>query len=176
MKTTIASFIIALAVLHGCSTKTNESPVGPEELSSSAESDIKQVIQSTFDHVFSNLDTAAFDTYCTGDFLLLEDGMVMDADSVKRFLVGVIQPQLDQLRSQGRKVERINSFDFVKTTVSGNTAWVAYRNHASIVIDGNEVDRPHWLESAVLVNTSSGWKIQLLHSTVLKNESKKEPG
>ena len=122
------------------------------------EDQIKELISNSFQKIFSDLDPQALDTYCTQDFLLLENGEVWDMNKMRNYL--------DRASKQKSKVIRFNSFDFIEIKVEGKMAWVAYHNKAEFK-SGEEVVRElNWLESATAILTEEGWKLQLLHSTI----------
>lgn len=131
----------------------------------SDESAVMTVIKGSFDHIFSDLNPEVIENYFTSDFILLEDGKVWSNDSIRIFLTEQVLPHVEKLREENHHLERINHFDFIKISILGNTAWVAYRNTGVFKIDGDVVDEVHWLESATLVKTPQGWRIQMLHST-----------
>ncbi|AWV97992.1 nuclear transport factor 2 family protein [Arcticibacterium luteifluviistationis] len=120
---------------------------------------LKSLIQNSFDDIFSEQKKEKVTQYYTDDFLLLEAGVVWNMDSVYSYIE----------RANARKIkpERINTFDFLEIKVKGKTAWVAYQNYADIRIDGKSVVKLHWLESGSAIKTKEGWKLELLHSTVV---------
>jgi hypothetical protein len=69
-----------------------------------------------------------------------------------------------------RDLERINSFEFLKTEIKGEMACVAYKNKADVTFKGKRKVIT-WLESAVLVKEAKGWKLKMLHSTVLERKT-----
>ena len=125
----------------------------------------KQSVNETivkFFEGFSNRDINTIKKYSTHDFLLLEDAMNWNIDTIaKRF---------EQLKASGINFIRVNSFDFIRTEIKDNTAWVAYYNTANISRADKKVTIK-WLESAVLVRQGKEWRIQMMHSTP---EKKKE--
>lgn len=133
--------------------------------SATEEEAVKQVIEDAFNHIFSELNPDVIEDYFTPDFILLEDGKVWNNDSIRFFLREQVLPHVEKLKEENHTLERINRFDFIKISFSGNGAWVAYRNTGIFKIDGAMVDEVHWLESAVLKKTDKGWRVQLLHST-----------
>jgi ketosteroid isomerase-like protein len=121
--------------------------------------EIKQVIIHLFDGI-AEIDSGKIISYVTKDFLLLEDGLIWNTDS----LIRVLRP----LKSQDFK--RTNEFRFVSHEQSGNMTWVVYYNTAHIVFNGQNRDI-NWLESAVLVKEDNRWKVKVLHSTMLRKPS-----
>lgn len=131
----------------------------------STESDealIKGLIRDSFQDIFSNLDPETLGKYYTKDFILLENGEVWDMEMITNYM--------DRARQQENQPERINSFDFVEIQIEGNTAWTAYHNKASFEKEGEVVGEMNWLESATAIKTEEGWKLQMLHSTVVQNQ------
>lgn len=117
---------------------------------------VNQVLTRFFDGI-SALDIKLMKQYVTNDFLLLEAGDVWNMDTVAVYLN----------QSKTGSFSRTNHLNFIRTEITGNTAWVAYNNAADMNINGQKRN-VQWLESAVLVKDGKEWKIQLLHSTPLK--------
>lgn len=116
---------------------------------------VNQAVIRLFDGLAA-LDASLMKQYTTPDFLLLENGAVWTMDT----LLAKVAP----LKSTN--FSRINHLDFIRTEVTGNTAWVAYHNRADMVVNGQPSTR-QWLESASLVKQGNDWQISLLHSTVV---------
>ncbi|MDT0677098.1 DUF4440 domain-containing protein [Autumnicola musiva] len=126
------------------------------------EEQIKDLIISSFDDIFSDMDTEKLEKYYSDDFLLLENGEVWDMD--------IITSYMNRAKAQGAQPERINSFDFIEIKIWDKMAWVAYRNKAIFKKDDKVVNEMNWLESATAVFTENGWKLQMLHSTLIQDE------
>ncbi|WP_247237114.1 DUF4440 domain-containing protein [Telluribacter sp. SYSU D00476] len=95
----------------------------------------------------------------TEDFLLLEDGMVWNMDTLQvKFAV-----------TRPADYKRLNSFDFFNTVVKGNVAWTNYENTAVVTRNQKETTI-RWMESAILEKTRKGWRIRVLHSTVIRRK------
>ena len=120
----------------------------------SDESAVKQAVLDLFEGI-SNVDMNAIKTNVTNDFIILEQGVVWNMDSVQHIM--------NQFK--GLSYHRINKLDFFKTEVKGSSAWVAYNNAAEITINGRKASI-EWLESAFLVKENNKWKVKMLHSTV----------
>ncbi|RXK46551.1 nuclear transport factor 2 family protein [Aquirufa rosea] len=122
---------------------------------SSPESLQKPIIQ--FFEGFSQLSEKLIRENTTEDFVLLEDGMLWNNDTLATKIKG----------AKSMNFERKNTFKFIHSEERGDTAWLTYWNQADITVGGkNRVIR--WLESAVLVRQADRWKIRMLHSTPLK--------
>ncbi len=120
---------------------------------------VKKVIVDAF-QALADIDMTTFRSHCQPDFVLLENGEIWSADTLEARMKPYI----------GSGMKRVNTLDFVKTTVKGNTAWVTYQNRADIAVNGqNRTLR--WLESAVLEKEKKVWKLALLHSTVLPKKN-----
>ena len=125
-------------------------------------SHIKELIIKSFDEIWSELNSKNIDKYYTKDFLLLENGEVWNNDSIANYLDNAI------LKKPIRN--RVNSIEFIEIKVLKGMAWIAYRNQAIFSIENKIIRKAHWLESATAILTENGWKLEMLHSTVTKNE------
>lgn len=119
--------------------------------------EIQQLIQDSFDSLFSGYRAELLDRFYTPDFLLLEQGEVWDMEFIKTYL--------GDRSKNPTPVVRTNRFEFIKTEVFGNRAWVAYHNWATFTKEGTAPREVYWLESASAIRTSEGWRLELLHST-----------
>lgn len=120
------------------------------------QSKVNQIVTRFFDGM-AELDPDKIKSCITNDFLLLEDGVIWNMDT--------IVTKLNQRK--GASFSRINHLDFFQTEVYGNRAWTAYNNEADITFNGQKRN-VQWMESAVLVKEGEHWKIRMLHSTRLK--------
>lgn len=123
---------------------------------------VKQVIIDSFEDVLTNLELDKINDYYTEDFLLLENGEVWNNDSIRHYLSRAL--------ANDSKPIRTNKFEFIDVKIDGNSAWVAYQNYATFTLDDEVVTQIHWLESATAIKTVQGWRLEMLHSTVVKNE------
>lgn len=123
------------------------------------EQEIRDLIKDSFQEIFSENTKEKLPHYYTEDFLLLEDGEVWDMEIIKEYM--------DKAAEMDPMPERINAFDFIEVKISGDMAWTAYHNTAVFKMDDNVVGEMNWLESASAIRTPEGWKLQLLHSTVI---------
>jgi hypothetical protein len=117
---------------------------------------IKSAVANFFDGL-SEGDIAKMKAHTTTDFQLLEHGEVWNMDTLSFY---VSKP-----RPIGYK--RLNSFNFITVNQTGTNAWASYFNTASVSI-GEKQQTRKWLESVVLKKENGRWKIQLMHSTVMK--------
>ena len=123
---------------------------------------IKNLVIESFDEIWSKLDSKNIDKYYTKDFLLLENGEVWNNDSIAKYLDNAL------LRKPNPK--RINTIEIIEIKVANRMAWVAYQNYATFTIENTIIRKAHWLESATAILTENGWKLDMLHSTRIKNE------
>ena len=126
------------------------------------ESRIKELIIESFDEIWSKLNSKNIDKYYTKDFLLLENGEVWNNDSISNYL--------DHAVLKKPTPNRVNSIEFIEVKISNGMAWVAYKNQAIFSLDKKTIRKAHWLESATAILTKNGWKLEMLHSTRIKNE------
>ena len=142
-------------------TVITSSGVYSQTMNDTDTTDIQQAIVKLFDGI-AEIDSFKIAKHITKDFLLLEDGLIWNSDS----LVRVLKPMKSQ------QFKRSNEFRFIRHEVKDRMAWVVYNNTAYISF--NEQNREvNWLESAVLVKDSTGWKVKVLHSTMIAKPPKK---
>lgn len=126
------------------------------------ESQLKALIIKSFDDIWSALNSKNINKYYTQDFLLLENGEVWNNDTIAQYL--------DQAALKKPMPTRVNSIEIIDVKVSNGTAWIAYKNHAVFTVDHKIIRKAYWLESATAILTENGWKLDMLHSTRVKNE------
>jgi hypothetical protein len=150
-------------LLCACEPTVKADPVpqiNTAEIENPADTDsVEHLIELSFEDIWSDLDTARIRTHHTEDFILLENGVVWNNDSIVNYLVG------EQKRMIEGQYRRENRFDFVRSVQRGNTIWVAYQNNGTWIKGPDTLFRAHWLESAIAVKEKGQWKLQQLHST-----------
>ncbi len=152
------TFLLILSSVHLFAQNQNED-----------RTEVENLIQNSFDEIFSAYQAESLSKYYTEDFLLLEHGEVWTLDTIKSYL--------ERARTNPNPTVRTNRFDFIETKIFGDRAWIAYHNYATITRDGQVIQELYWLESATAIRTSSGWRLDMLHSTRAKDPSKTEkPG
>jgi len=117
-------------------------------------------VQQTIENMFAtltNADTAALKTFVTTNVHFYEYGQVWTIDSL-------IQKVIQSTSTPGFK--RINSFEFVNTSINKKTAWVTYYLQSIFTRNGKE-ETVKWMETVVLIKEGKDWKITVLHSTRL---------
>ncbi|WP_233553718.1 DUF4440 domain-containing protein [Algoriphagus lacus] len=124
---------------------------------SSDEKAVQDLIQNSFDAIFSEFDANQLGDFYTSDFILLEHGELWDMEFIRGYLSRAKQNQ--------NRPTRTNRFEFIQTVIEGNRAWVAYHNYATITQNGQVVRELYWLESATAIRTDKGWRLDMLHST-----------
>ncbi|UJH92795.1 nuclear transport factor 2 family protein [Antarcticibacterium sp. 1MA-6-2] len=152
MKTTLQLFFLMLLSV----------PVVAQNSVEDEEQQIKDLITNYFNDIFSKNEQDKLSDYQTEDYLLLENGEVWDTEIIKGYM--------EKAAARERSPERINTFKFIEVKVSGDLAWAAYHNNAVFKRDGEKLGEMNWLESATAIRTKDGWKLQMLHSTIVKKE------
>ena len=118
-------------------------------------------VQKTLTELFQSIadrDTAMLKNSCTADIILLENGLVWNLDTLVQKV----------LQSRAKDFKRINTLGFIETKVKGNFAWVTYNNQAEIIRNEQHITFVKWLETTILIKEANGWKVRVLHSTLLK--------
>ena len=118
-------------------------------------------VQQTIIKLFNALsirDSVSLKAHSTADITLYEYGQVWNIDTL--ILKAIVQ-------NQSTDFKRTNSFEFINTTVDKTTAWITYRLQSAITMDGKQL-MLQWLETVVLVKAKRQWKVNHLHSTLIK--------
>ena len=121
------------------------------------QANVQQTIIQLFD-ALSNRDSVSLKAHSTANITFYEYGQVWNMDTL--ILKAIVQ-------NQSTDFKRTNSFEFINTTVDKTTAWVTYRLQSSIIMDGKQL-MLQWLETVVLVKAKRQWKVNHLHSTLIK--------
>ncbi len=148
--TIMRKLAFAITLLCISSTVTSQSVTAKEQQT------IKQLVQDTFDDIWSKYDTSKLKTHHTEDFLLLENGQVWNNDTIANY-------QAKALKRPART--RINSFEFIQFEKYGESIWAAYHNYASFTGGEDGTQKAQWLESIVAIKTENGYKLKMMHST-----------
>ncbi len=120
----------------------------------------QQKVQHTVVGMFQAMaerDSSKTKSYCTADIMILENGIAWNLDTL---VLKISQPVAPDFK-------RINTIDFIATTVNENVAWTTYNNQADVTRNGKHVNIK-WLETAILIKQDKIWRIKVLHSTLIK--------
>ncbi len=118
---------------------------------------VQQTVIKLFD-ALSNRVSVSLKNYCAAEILLIEYGMIWNLDTLIYKAITL---------NQSTDFKRINTIDFINTSIHQSTAWVIYNLHSAITRDGKQ-SSVQWMETVVLVKDKSLWKIKVLHSTLIK--------
>lgn len=156
--------LLLIGITYSCETKINSETkknVQLTETQKQADIDsVKSLVSSSFQDIFSNLDSTAVSKYYTTDFILLENGAVWNNDSILHYTTK------NPMKKQG--VRRLNRFEYVKSVHNKNSIWLAYDNYAAFVKEKDTLGQAHWMESVIAVREDNIWKLQQLHSTIVR--------
>ncbi len=134
--------VTILVLISAC----NQKPVldSPEE--------VKKVLIDYFEGIENN-DYQKMIEVTTDNFLLFENGLVWNNDSIINFIKS--QPNM--------KVDF--SFDGFIINMGNSIANMSYLNHGSFVINDTINQDMYWIESASFTKKDKVWKMDFLHST-----------
>lgn len=152
---------LALCLLTACDPQAStEEPAGLDSATVAADIEaVHALIQDSFDDLWAGLDSAKIADYHTDDFILLENGVVWNNDSIRHYMAR-------ELRAVEREgYQRLNAFDFIKSVHRQQSIWVAYHNYGTWVKGTDTLGTAYWLESAVAIPQDGTWKLEQLHST-----------
>lgn len=149
------SLILITLLLISCQnteTGTQDRPITAEE---------KQVaqglIQGAFDDLWAGLDSTKISDYHTNDFIILEQGEIWDNQRITEYM-------RDKLAEADRPT-RTNRMEYISIDKYGESMQIAYYNHAEFTAADSLLGTARWLESALAVNTTEGWRLKMMHST-----------
>lgn len=126
-----------------------------QEKGLSEEVQIQNLVQESFDILFSTYDLDQLDKFYTPDIKILENGEIWDMDIIKGILTNA------KSRNSGT---RSNKFEFIETHVDHDMGYTVYHNYATFSKDGEVIREIHWIESVIAIKTKNGWRIKNLHS------------
>ena len=127
------------------------------------ETAVKQKIIDWY-RAFANprVDRAHYLSFMTEDYLLLENGELLDKAG-----------DLALLDAFPTDMVRTDRFDFRRVTIDGDRAELVYFLEADIT-DAKEGSRTRrWLESALMKRVGGQWRCNLLHSTRISTTARK---
>jgi len=118
---------------------------------------VQQSVINMFD-ALSNRDSVSLKKYCADDITLYEYGQAWNLDTLINKAIRL---------NTAPDFKRINTINFINTTVYNKVAWATYHNQADISMNGKQITIK-WLETVVLVKEQGRWKIKVLHSSLVK--------
>ena len=121
---------------------------------------VQEAVINFFEALF-NRDSIALKKYATTDIVLYEYGSVWNADTLIRKAIKL---------NTATDFKRINTINFISTTVDKNTAWASYNLFSEIISDGKK-NTKQWLETVIAIKKKKRWQIKVLHSTLIKKTS-----
>lgn len=116
----------------------------------------KEKVHQTMKSFFSALENRDWDllkSVSTDDMILVEHGLLWNNDSL-----------ISAMEKYWSGFNVSYSFDFIKTQVDCNTAWMVYKNHGIASTDTLEI-RLHWIESLIFTKIEGEWKLAEAQST-----------
>jgi ketosteroid isomerase-like protein len=132
----------------------------PNQTAPADELEIQKAIKAFYSTYFQERDKQKYRSLLTDDFTLLENGELMNADSV---LAAMPKPEAP--------LKRADHFEFKSVTVHGDIAYAIY-DLKSDITDKGKSRIAHWLESAILRKVQGRWLMCLLHSTRIPDHQK----
>ncbi len=118
---------------------------------------VQQIVTHFFD-ALSNRDSVSLKNYCSSDIVLYENGSIWNADTLILKAITL---------NTASDFKRNNKIDFISTTVNKNMAWTTYNLYSEITRKG-KLTTIQWMETVIAVKEKNNWKINVLHSTLIK--------
>lgn len=150
---------LMFCVLMACQTqnKIDSLPI------TSAEKQIaKDLIQGSFDDLWAAADSTKTLNYHTEDFIILEQGDIWDNARIKQYM--------SKKLARNDRPKRINKMEYISIEKYGESMQIAYWNDAHFIKEDSIVKTARWLESALAVKTTKGWRLKRMHSTRVKSK------
>lgn len=122
--------------------------------------DRQEVHQTVIDffEALSNRDSVSLKNNCTADILLFEHGSTWNADTLILKAITL---------NTATDFKRVNTFNFINTTVADTIAWVTYDLHSEITRNSKQ-SNVQWIETVIVIKEKQKWKIKVLHSTLIR--------
>jgi ketosteroid isomerase-like protein len=136
--------LLCLGLLTGCQ---------PSRRADDEVAGVRRALEGFFAAI-SSFDYRALRAAGTADYVLLEDGLVWNMDS----LVSTVQ----DLQKDGLTIAY--TLEDFRPSIAGPVAWATYRNRG-ILRGPKGADTLRWVESAIFRHQGGAWKLALLHST-----------
>lgn len=137
------------AALAGHAVAADAAPAQADE--------IKHAVEAYY-AAYRGLDKAKYRACLSADYLLLENGELLDADG-----------DLASMAGPGSGYERTDAFDFRAVRVHNNTAYAVYFLSSDIK-DAKGPRHRDYLESMILRRAAGVWRTAVLHSTRVVKE------
>ncbi|MDB5277997.1 MAG: hypothetical protein JWR61_2952 [Ferruginibacter sp.] len=118
---------------------------------------VQQTVTKLFD-ALSNRDAVSLKQYCADDISLYEYGMAWNLDTLINRAITL---------NTATDFKRINTFEFINTTINKDVAWTTYHLSSEITKDGKQAS-VKWMETVIAIKKQNKWKIKVLHSTLIK--------
>ncbi len=131
--------------------------VKAQQLPTKEEKNVQQTVVEFFE-ALSNRDSITLKNYSTADIILFEYGNIWNADTLIRKAIKL---------NTATDFKRVNTIDFISTTVDKNTGWTSYNLFSEIIRDGKKITM-QWLETVIAIKKKKRWQIKVLHSTLIK--------
>lgn len=96
-------------------------------------------------------------SYGTDDYHLLENGEVWSMDNL-----------IEAIKGGEGMIARRNYFSVIEQRDNNGAVWISYWNRADFKFADGGTGGVTWLESAVVIKVDGQWKVELLHSTPVR--------
>lgn len=150
--------IVIFFVLSSCQ---DSKPKASKQITQEEKQIAKNLIQGAFDDLWSAADSTKINHYHTTDFIILEQGKVWNNDSIKLYMRKKL--------ARTKRLKRTNRMDYISIEKYEKSMYIAYYNYANFWKSDTIINKASWLESALAIKTSEGWKLKWMHSTRIKD-------
>ncbi|WP_243346862.1 nuclear transport factor 2 family protein [Parabacteroides sp. FAFU027] len=127
-----------------------------QQINQKDDSDKLKSVLMDYLNALKNKDIKKMNALTTTDFVIFEDGKVLNNDSLINFF------------NSFPKIHAEYKLDNFKINVDNNSGYMRYFNHGEFTINDTTHLIFNWLESATFKKVNNKWKLNFLHSTVRK--------
>jgi hypothetical protein len=139
----ILTIIVGIGLLTNCEQKKDD----PEIL--------KKILTDYFDGIKTQ-DLEKLNSLTTSDFVLFENGAIWTNDSLVK-----IKEKFSSYKADWK-------FDNIRVNMDKSSGDIVYFNRGDFVFNDTIKIKKNWLESATFRKVDGKWKMNFLHSTVMK--------
>lgn len=129
--------------------------------------EICEFVLEMYEEVFSDFNIERMDTYFADDVTFFYNGIVHTKQSMGEHLVE-LKSQFESEENKNHDFKIENTIDFMNVEFKVDYAWVSFQKLANYTMNNQLISKIQWLESIIMIKKNGKWKVQLMHSTIVK--------
>jgi hypothetical protein len=132
----------------------------PNHAGADAEVQVQNAIKNVYSVYFQERNKEKYQSLLTEDYILLENGELMD-----------VRSDLAAMPGPESTLKRTDHFEFNSVKIQSDMSYAIFHLKSDISDQGKS-RRGHWLESAILRKVGDRWLMCLLHSSRMPDHQK----